>query len=99
MEAVRKDIFKLLRTSMCRGIKREFIMMANTNGLEGNLDFGHKQRTLAINVRHLQRGGEEEDGQQDVKGLSLRSLSGGERSKTLACLVMSLWKYLRPPFR
>lgn len=42
-----------------------------------------------------------QDTDKDIQGrnFSLSSLSGGERSKTLVCLINSLWKIQQPPLR
>ncbi len=58
------------------------------------MDIKHDLKTLDISVRHLS-----EDDDCDDAFLPLASLSGGERSKTIVCLLLSLWDFQRAPFR
>ena len=40
-----------------------------------------------------------EDGGGGKTKLNLSNLSGGEKSKTMVCLIMALWQQQSPPFR
>lgn len=57
----------------------------------GSMIFDHNNETLSIMVKPP---GREEDGVSDM-----RSLSGGERSFSTVCFMLSLWEITESPFR
>ncbi|MBN3308903.1 SMC6 protein, partial [Amia calva] len=57
----------------------------------GSMAFDHNNETLAISV---QPPGREDDDMSDM-----RSLSGGERSFSTICFILSLWEITESPFR
>ena len=98
MNEERKEVFKLLRSRLTRGVQRGFMMMMTDNGLEGTLSIKHNEKKLIVRVKHLERrGGDDDD--EEAKETPLSNLSGGERSKTLVCLILALWDFQKPPFR
>ena len=52
-----------------------------------------------LNLEDSGTGSIETDADCQVRKFSLASLSGGERSKTLVCLINALWNVQQPPFR
>eukprot|EP00095_Tigriopus_kingsejongensis_P009936 maker-scaffold1000_size72005-snap-gene-0.10 protein:Tk09936 transcript:maker-scaffold1000_size72005-snap-gene-0.10-mRNA-1 annotation:"structural maintenance of chromosomes protein 6" len=95
MQEVRKNVFVGIRQSLIRSVRTIFIMRMQDHGLLGNLEVSHTRKTLNIKVSHLR--GSQEPKAEDA--LPLSSLSGGERSKTLVCLMIASWEYMAPPFR
>uniref|UniRef100_A0A0E9X498 RecF/RecN/SMC N-terminal domain-containing protein n=1 Tax=Anguilla anguilla TaxID=7936 RepID=A0A0E9X498_ANGAN len=65
--------------------------MLSQRGYTGKMTFDHKNETLAISVQ---------PGEGDKAALNdMRSLSGGERSFSTVCFVLSLWAIAEAPFR
>ncbi|KAM7367887.1 hypothetical protein PAMP_014155 [Pampus punctatissimus] len=71
--------------------KYYFDSMLAQRGYTGSMTFDHKNETLSISVQ---------PGQGNKADLSdMRSLSGGERSFSTICFVLSLWAITEAPFR
>ncbi|KAL2082375.1 hypothetical protein ACEWY4_022193 [Coilia grayii] len=71
--------------------KYYFDMTLAQRGYVGHMNFDHKNKTLSIAV---QPGGKTKASLSDM-----RSLSGGERSFSTVCFVLSLWSITESPFR
>ncbi|KAM6458961.1 structural maintenance of chromosomes protein 6 isoform 2-T2 [Liasis olivaceus] len=56
----------------------------------GKLEFDHKNERLSITVQH---------GDENKAALGVKSLSGGERSFSTVCFILSLWSIAESPFR
>uniref|UniRef100_A0A8C1YRV0 Structural maintenance of chromosomes protein 6 n=1 Tax=Cyprinus carpio TaxID=7962 RepID=A0A8C1YRV0_CYPCA len=68
-----------------------FDSMLSQRGYIGKMTFDHKNETLSISVQ---------PGEGGKASLSdMRSLSGGERSFSTVCFVLSLWAIAEAPFR
>ena len=74
-----------------RETKRHFHEMMGNFNMDGQLQIstGRKKFMIMVNPR---RGRSEES-------VPLASLSGGEKSKALSCLIYCLWKFHSSPFR
>ena len=72
-----------------REIRRLFQEHIRGSGLTGYLDFSEAVNTLEIKVKP----------RDDSQYVPLTSLSGGEKSKTLACLIRAFWQFQSNPFR
>uniref|UniRef100_A0AAQ6AHZ0 Structural maintenance of chromosomes protein 6 n=1 Tax=Amphiprion ocellaris TaxID=80972 RepID=A0AAQ6AHZ0_AMPOC len=71
--------------------KYYFDSMLAQRGYSGSMTFDHKNETLSISVQ---------PGQGNKADLSdMRCLSGGERSFSTVCFVLSLWAITEAPFR
>ncbi|CAL9694223.1 unnamed protein product [Knipowitschia caucasica] len=71
--------------------KYYFDSMLAQRGYTGSMTFNHKDETLSISVQ---------PGSGNKADLSdMRSLSGGERSFSTVCFVLSLWAITEAPFR
>ncbi|NXF05774.1 SMC6 protein, partial [Smithornis capensis] len=68
-----------------------FERLLNVRGYSGKIHFDHKNETLSITVQ---------SGEEDKASLTdLRSLSGGERTFSTVCYILSLWTITDSPFR
>ncbi|NXJ29006.1 SMC6 protein, partial [Dicrurus megarhynchus] len=81
---------QFLRTLSMR-CKLHFEHLLRVRGCSGNIIFDHKNETLSISVQPRK---EEKASRSD-----LRSLSGGERSFSTVCFILSLWNISESPFR
>uniref|UniRef100_A0A669DIC5 Structural maintenance of chromosomes protein 6 n=1 Tax=Oreochromis niloticus TaxID=8128 RepID=A0A669DIC5_ORENI len=84
----RQNRYKIMRRSLsvrCKLYFNNFLIKMNCCG---SMIFDHNNETLSIMVRR------EEDGVSDM-----RSLSGGERSFSTVCFMLSLWEITESPFR
>ncbi|XP_068436036.1 structural maintenance of chromosomes protein 6 [Clinocottus analis] len=87
----RQDRYKLMRRSLsvrCKLYFNNFLIKMNCCG---SMVFDHNNETLSISVKPP---GREDDGVSDM-----RSLSGGERSFSTVCFMLSLWEITESPFR
>ncbi|XP_036981226.1 structural maintenance of chromosomes protein 6 isoform X2 [Acanthopagrus latus] len=87
----RQNRYKVMRRSLsvrCKLYFNNFLIKMNCCG---SMVFDHNNETLSISVKPP---GREEDGVSDM-----RSLSGGERSFSTVCFMLSLWEITESPFR
>ncbi|XP_034418531.1 structural maintenance of chromosomes protein 6 isoform X4 [Cyclopterus lumpus] len=87
----RQDRYKTMRRSLsvrCKLYFNNFLIKMNCCG---SMVFDHNNETLSISVKPP---GREDDGVSDM-----RSLSGGERSFSTVCFMLSLWEITESPFR
>ncbi|XP_015232238.1 PREDICTED: structural maintenance of chromosomes protein 6-like [Cyprinodon variegatus] len=87
----RLQVYADIRKFLSARCKYYFNCMLAQRGYTGSMTFDHKNETLTISV---QPGQGTEDGLSDM-----RSLSGGERSFSTVCFVLSLWAITESPFR
>uniref|UniRef100_A0A3B4A2C9 RecF/RecN/SMC N-terminal domain-containing protein n=1 Tax=Periophthalmus magnuspinnatus TaxID=409849 RepID=A0A3B4A2C9_9GOBI len=86
----RLQVYAELRFLSAR-CKYYFDSMLAQRGYTGTMTFNHKDETLSISVQ---------PGPGNKADLSdMRSLSGGERSFSTVCFVLSLWAITEAPFR
>lgn len=87
----RLQVYAELRRFLSARCKYYFDSMLAQRGYTGSMTFDHKNETLSISVQ---------PGQGNKADLSdMRSLSGGERSFSTVCFVLSLWAITEAPFR
>ncbi|KAM3603130.1 uncharacterized protein V6R79_017017 [Siganus canaliculatus] len=87
----RLQVYADLRRFLSARCKYYFDSMLAQRGYSGSMTFDHKNETLSIAVH---------PGQGQKTDLSdMRSLSGGERSFSTVCFVLSLWAITEAPFR
>ncbi|XP_039992840.1 structural maintenance of chromosomes protein 6 isoform X2 [Xiphias gladius] len=87
----RQSRYKIMRRSLsvrCKLYFNNFLIKMNCCG---SMIFDHNNETLSISVKPP---GREDDGVSDM-----RSLSGGERSFSTVCFMLSLWEITESPFR
>uniref|UniRef100_A0A3Q0RNA1 Structural maintenance of chromosomes 6 n=1 Tax=Amphilophus citrinellus TaxID=61819 RepID=A0A3Q0RNA1_AMPCI len=86
----RQNRYKIMRSLSvrCKLYFNNFLIKMNCCG---SMIFDHNNETLSIMVKPP---GRDEDGVSD-----LRSLSGGERSFSTVCFMLSLWEITESPFR
>ncbi|XP_041105631.1 structural maintenance of chromosomes protein 6 isoform X2 [Polyodon spathula] len=87
----RQARYKQMRRSLSLRCKFYFIDFLDTLKCCGSMSFDHNNEALAISV---QPPGRENGGMSDM-----RSLSGGERSFSTVCFILSLWEITESPFR
>uniref|UniRef100_A0A4W4GGL2 Structural maintenance of chromosomes protein 6 n=1 Tax=Electrophorus electricus TaxID=8005 RepID=A0A4W4GGL2_ELEEL len=87
----RQARYKTLRRSLSVRCKWYFINFLFKLHCCGSMMFDHNNETLSISVKPP---GQENDNISDM-----RSLSGGERSFSTVCFILSLWEITESPFR
>ena len=91
----RKNGFKHILRSTSKKINWNFTLQLSARNYVGKLDFNHKDKVLLIVVNPDSRASAAAlDVQRDI-----RSLSGGEKSYSQLCLILSLWYFMATPFR
>lgn len=87
----RLQVYAEFRRFLSARCKYYFDSMLAQRGYKGSMIFDHKNETLSISVQ---------PGPGSKADLSdMRSLSGGERSFSTVCFVLSLWAFTEAPFR
>ncbi|CAL8392025.1 unnamed protein product [Arctogadus glacialis] len=87
----RLKAYNSLRRMLSARCKYYFDSLLSQRGYTGSMTFNHNDETLSISVQ---------PGEGDKAELSdMRSLSGGERSFSTVCFVLSLWAITEAPFR
>ncbi|XP_061756608.1 structural maintenance of chromosomes protein 6-like isoform X2 [Nerophis ophidion] len=87
----RLHVYAELRRFLSARCKYYFDSMLAQRGFTGSMVFDHKNETLSISV-HPSKG-------NTADMSNMRSLSGGERSFSTVCFVLSLWAITEAPFR
>ena len=101
----RKAFFTKMRSMSMRGISRDFTNQMDSLNLEGTLTPEYKAHLIHVNVQpkniQLENCTTNCTPSNDFHPgkSSLANLSGGERSKTLVCLINALWNVQPPPLR
>ncbi|NWZ82120.1 SMC6 protein, partial [Poecile atricapillus] len=87
----RLKVYRQFLRSLSMQCKLHFEQLLRLRGCSGHIVFDHKNETLSITVQPRE---EEKAARSD-----LRSLSGGERSFSTVCFILSLWNISESPFR
>ncbi|XP_071404409.1 structural maintenance of chromosomes protein 6 [Pithys albifrons albifrons] len=94
LEGIMTERFKVYRqflSFLSMRCKLSFEKLLHIRGCSGKIIFDHKNETLSITVQ---------SGEEDKASLTdLRSLSGGERTFSTVCYILSLWNITDSPFR
>ncbi|XP_075057499.1 structural maintenance of chromosomes protein 6 [Mixophyes fleayi] len=91
MMAQRFKTYHQFRRYLTLRCKFYFDSLLSQRAYSGKISFDHKNETLSITVQ---------PGEGNKAALSdMRSLSGGERSFSTVCFVLSLWSIAESPFR
>lgn len=89
--AQRYRTYQQFRRYLTLRCKFYFDSLLSQRAYSGKISFDHKNETLSITVQ---------PGEGNKAALSdMRSLSGGERSFSTVCFVLSLWSIAESPFR
>lgn len=78
---------RMLISMRCR---MTFDTLLSQRGYTGKMHFNHTDRLLQISVQ---------PGQEGITTNDMRALSGGERSFSTVCFILSLWEEIESPFR
>ncbi|NWV12805.1 SMC6 protein, partial [Ptilonorhynchus violaceus] len=87
----RLKVYRQFLRSLSMQCKLQFENLLRLRGCSGNIIFDHRNETLSLMVQPQE---EEKAARSD-----LRSLSGGERSFSTVCFILSLWNISESPFR
>ncbi|KAJ3095184.1 Structural maintenance of chromosomes protein 6 [Physocladia obscura] len=89
----RMDDWRRLQTMITTKAKNTFTMMMQKRGFNAKLIIDHAKQTLdlRVDVHNL--------GMQKNKDKDPKTLSGGEKSFSTVCLLLSLWESMGNPFR
>jgi len=84
-----------LRSAMFRQVSRNFTTEMENCNLDAKMQIEYKNKSIEIYAKPRTS----ENGCLIVEPMSLSTLSGGERSKTLLCFIKGLWTFQYSPFR
>ncbi|KAJ3011814.1 Structural maintenance of chromosomes protein 6, partial [Thoreauomyces humboldtii] len=101
----RLDNWGLFRAYISARARMLFGELMNRRGFAGRLLLDHNSGSLELRVTINSDGAVQSDREDDPrdkrasKGKDPRSLSGGEKSFSTVCLLLSLWESMGSPFR
>ncbi|KAL8243929.1 hypothetical protein R6Q59_010187 [Mikania micrantha] len=88
----RKERWKKFRSHISVRAKAQFTYLLSERSFRGRLITDHKQKLLELSV-------EPDITKRDGSGRSTRTLSGGEKSFSQICLLLSIWEAMGSPIR
>ncbi|KAJ3076742.1 Structural maintenance of chromosomes protein 6 [Podochytrium sp. JEL0797] len=91
----RMDDWKVLQTKITKRARNTFTMLMDKRGFHAKLIVDHKKQTLDLQVDVHNLGAS----QAKNKDKDPKTLSGGEKSFSTVCLLLSLWESMGNPFR
>ncbi|KAG8689608.1 Structural maintenance of chromosomes protein 6 [Ceratobasidium sp. 423] len=89
---LRLDTWHIFRRHISLRTKQQFSYYLGQRGYRGSIDFDHKSHTLDLRVIT-------DESNPHAKDKDPKALSGGEKSFSTICLLMSLWEALGCPIR
>ncbi|CAE7095754.1 unnamed protein product [Rhizoctonia solani] len=89
---LRLDTWHIFRRHISLRTKQQFSYYLGQRGYRGSIDFDHKLHTLDLRVIT-------DESNPYAKDKDPKALSGGEKSFSTICLLMSLWEALGCPIR
>ncbi|GFR92013.1 structural maintenance of chromosomes protein 6 [Elysia marginata] len=103
----RQIAYMKMRKSIANRTKYYFLMQMHHRSFTGKMNFDFNEETLDILVNPgkdlsgsvAKSKGRNESSKDALEGCDLRSLSGGERSFSTVCFILSLWEAMESPFR
>jgi structural maintenance of chromosomes protein 6 len=88
----REERWKLFRQKISARARATFVFVLSERSFHGHLKINHGRRKLEIAVQP-------DSTQRDRSGREASSLSGGEKSYSTICLLLSLWDAVGAPIR
>lgn len=92
----RKAGFSEFRDAIALKSRWNFKELLSKKGYVGNMKFDHAAQTLNMHVNTDSKSTKQDTGRADDR---IAGLSGGERSFTTSCFIVSLWEAIECPFR
>lgn len=86
----RQQSFIQMRILISMRCRMAFDALLSQRGFTGKMHFNHADRLLQISVQ---------PGEDGITTNDMRALSGGERSFSTVCFILSLWEEIESPFR
>lgn len=88
----RLDKWREFQSHISAAARMQFTYLLSERGFRGKLTLDHKTRTLTLSV-------EPDETKKNDKGRNTQTLSGGEKSFSNVCLLMSVWDAMGSPLR
>jgi chromosome segregation ATPase len=73
-------------------VRIQFIYLLSERGFRGKIIFDHKEKTVNLHV-------EPDETRKSSAGRSTKTLSGGEKSFSSICMLLSIWEAIASPIR
>ncbi|KAB8342966.1 hypothetical protein FH972_022561 [Carpinus fangiana] len=90
----RRRRWKLFRATISARARAHFVYLLSERGFKGHMGLDHKSKTLNLMIQPT-----EERGFKETQERQTKTLSGGEKSFTTICLLLSLWDAMGSPIR
>ncbi|KFX86923.1 hypothetical protein V490_08729 [Pseudogymnoascus sp. VKM F-3557] len=84
--------WRTFQSNVSASARQQFTYLLSERGFRGKLTLDHKAKTLTIRV-------EPDETRRSAEGRATTTLSGGEKSFSNICLLMSVWEAMGSPLR
>jgi chromosome segregation ATPase len=88
----RRDRWEKFRKYMSIGAKSSFSVLLSERSFRGKLTIDHEKKLLDMKI-------EPDSSKESAKGRQTNTLSGGEKSFSTICLLLSIWDAMGSPIR
>lgn len=88
----RLHLWRQFQRQISARVRIQFAYLLSERGFRGTIDLNHKQRKVSINV-------EPDETRKSAAGRSTKTLSGGEKSFSSICMLLSVWEAIGSPIR
>lgn len=88
----RLDKWREFQSHISAAARMQFTYLLSERGFRGKLTLDHRSKTLTLSV-------EPDETKKNDKGRNTQTLSGGEKSFSNVCLLMSVWDAMGSPLR
>lgn len=88
----RLHLWRQFQRQISARVRIQFTYLLSERGFRGKIDLDHRQRKVLIHV-------EPDETRKSAAGRSTKTLSGGEKSFSSICMLLSVWEAIGSPIR
>jgi chromosome segregation ATPase len=88
----RLHLWRQFQRQISARVRIQFAYLLSERGFRGKIDLNHRQRQVVLNV-------EPDETRKSSVGRSTKTLSGGEKSFSSICMLLSIWEAIGSPIR
>jgi chromosome segregation ATPase len=88
----RLHLWRQFQRQISARVRIQFAYLLSERGFRGRIDLNHRQRQVVLNV-------EPDETRKSSVGRSTKTLSGGEKSFSSICMLLSIWEAIGSPIR
>lgn len=88
----RLHLWRQFQRQISARVRIQFAYLLSERAFRGSIDLNHRQRTVTIHV-------EPDETRKSSAGRNTKTLSGGEKSFSSICMLLSVWEAIGSPIR